>query len=55
MTATHASSRDSVSPFALLWLAVAVALGLLVYILITFRLPILAFVKGTIWPHLDLI
>lgn len=55
MTATHAPSCESVSPFALFWLSVAAALGLVTFLLITFRLPILAFVKATIWPHLDLI
>jgi hypothetical protein len=56
MTDAHTapSPSESVSTFAIGWLAVAVTLGVLVFVLITFRLPILAAVKS-VFPYIDVI
>lgn len=54
MTATVPSPSESVSTFAIAWLSLAATLGFAVFILITFRLPILAAAKS-IWPFFDVI
>lgn len=48
---THDSTLE-VPKFAVLWLTLSAALGVIVYVLIVFRAPVLAAVKS-IWPWLD--
>ncbi len=54
MTAPTPSASESVSNFAWFWLSVAATIALVAGLLITYKMPVLAFLKPY-WPYIDFI